>query len=51
MTDEEFIKHVSKAIPTVPVLDPKFVYVPSDKTDVTKTWENFGWKPKEKTND
>jgi len=48
MTDEEFIKHISKSIPTVPVTDPKFVYVPSEKTDVQKTWEKFGWKPKEK---
>ena len=47
MTDEEFIKHISKAIPTIPVSDPRFVYVPSEKTDVQKTWAKFGWKPKE----
>lgn len=46
MTD--VIKHLSKVIPTVPVTDPKFVYVPSEDTDVQKTWAKFGWQPKEK---
>ena len=48
MTDEDFIKCLSKVIPTVPVTDPKFVYVPSEETDVQKTWEKFGWKKSER---
>jgi hypothetical protein len=48
MTDEEFIKHISKAIPKIPATDPRFVWVPSEQTDVQKTWEKFGWKRKEK---
>lgn len=26
--------------------DPDWVYVPSNKTDVTQTWKKYGWKPK-----
>jgi hypothetical protein len=48
MTDEDFIKHISKAIPTIPLSHPDFVYIPSEKTDVQKTWSKFGWKPQEK---
>ena len=28
------------------LLDPSFVYVPSNKTDVRATWARFGFKPK-----
>jgi hypothetical protein len=39
-------------IPKLPcplVDDPKFVYVPSASTDITKTWRKFGWKPLSET--
>jgi hypothetical protein len=48
MTDEDFIKHISKSIPIIPATDPRFVWVPSEHTDVQKTWEKFGWTPTER---
>ena len=32
----------------VSILDPKFVYVPAAKTDITATWRKHGWKPIER---
>ena len=33
--------------PKLSLLDTHFDYVPSTKTDVTKTWRKHGWKPLE----
>jgi hypothetical protein len=38
----------SPARAPVSILDPKFVYVPAAKTDVTQTWRKYGWKPIER---
>jgi hypothetical protein len=46
-------KIVLKSIPATPsparapvsILSPNFVYVPAAKTDVTRTWRKYGWKP------
>lgn len=32
-------------VPKVPLTNPEFEYVPSMKTDITKTWRKFGWVP------
>lgn len=29
------------------ILNKDFIYVPSDKTDIKKTWEKYGWKGKQ----
>ena len=34
------------AQPRARLLDPSFVYVPSNRTDVRATWARFGFKPK-----
>lgn len=34
---------MSKQVPSVPLHDPRFVYVPAAATDVRRTWERFGW--------
>jgi hypothetical protein len=33
--------------PKLSLLDTHFTYVPSTKTDVTRTWRKHGWKPLE----
>ena len=33
--------------PSIKLLDARFDYTPSTKTDVTKTWRKHGWKPLE----
>jgi hypothetical protein len=33
--------------PKLSLLDTHFDYIPSTKTDVTKTWRKHGWKPLE----
>lgn len=33
--------------PSITLLDGRFNYVPSTKTDVTQTWRKHGWKPLE----
>jgi hypothetical protein len=35
----------SRAIPTVPLGHPDFVYYPAADTDVQRTWRKFGWTP------
>jgi hypothetical protein len=30
------------------ILDPRFKYIPSSKTNIRATWKKHGWKPKEK---
>lgn len=30
------------------LLNPNWVYTPSDQTDVQRTWARFGWKPTSK---
>ena len=27
------------------LLDPRFIYVPANLTNVQDTWRKFGWKP------
>jgi hypothetical protein len=27
------------------ITDPRFKWIPSAKTDITKTWKRNGWKP------
>lgn len=34
--------------PTVPLLDPRFVYRNAARTDVQVTWARFGWTPPSK---
>lgn len=46
--DDEFpeeIRYLSKAVPTIPLNHPEFVYYPAADTDVTRTWRKFGWTP------
>ena len=33
------------AQPTHHLTHPSFTYCPAAKTDITKTWRKFGWKP------
>lgn len=35
----------SRAIPSIPLGDPRFVYVPAAATDVQRTWRKYGWTP------
>ena len=46
-TDEAqpVIRYHSKAVPTIPLSHPDFVYYPAAATDVTRTWRKFGWVP------
>ena len=46
-TDEAqpVIRYHSKAIPTIRLSHPDFVYYPAADTDVTRTWRKFGWTP------
>jgi hypothetical protein len=30
------------------ILDPRFKYTPSSKTNIRQTWKKYGWKPVEK---
>jgi len=42
---QSVIRYHSKAVPTVPLSHPDFVYYPAAATDVTRTWRKFGWTP------
>jgi len=39
------IPYQSRAIPSIPLGDPRFIYYPAANTDVQRTWARFGWTP------
>jgi len=45
---KQYITFVPAAKPvprSASLSDSRFVYVPSDKTDITQTWRRAGWVP------
>ena len=36
---------MKKTMPSKPITDPAFKYVPAKDTDITQTWKRFGWVP------
>jgi hypothetical protein len=39
------VPYQSKAVPTVSIDHPDFIYYEAAATDVTRTWRRFGWTP------
>jgi hypothetical protein len=40
-----FVPAVKPVPHSASLSDSRFVYVPSDKTDITQTWRRAGWVP------
>jgi len=40
-----FVPAVKNSPRPASLSDSRFVYVPSDKTDITQTWRRAGWVP------
>lgn len=49
LIDIEETKQSKKQERPISILDPKFKYTPSSKTNVRATWKKHGWKPTEKS--
>ena len=46
MTEQDMAQRQhEQQIPTYLLTDPRFEWVPSGKTDVTRIWRKYGWVP------
>jgi hypothetical protein len=48
LIDAELPKQVKKDERPTSILDPRFKYISSSKTNIRATWKKHGWKPTEK---